>query len=508
MGRMVQTCAFTALAAALFTLACSGATPTPVAVPTATMAVVATIPTARTPALTLAPRATPIPTSVVALAPKGMYGGALTVAGSAGFPHRDVHQSVQESLTSLGPGISYSRLLRLKTAPDLAQPNLILECDLCESWTLTDDLVYEFQLRPNVLWQDIPPVNGRPLTTQDLVFSYRRLGTPGWPNAPLLTPFGDVEAMGPGSLRLDLRLPDADALLSLADGHAKVVAAEVVERFGDLKDSPVIGTGPWIWAETREAGEITFKRNNGYFEPGLPFLDEFVVKVVRDPQGAEFPGEGRLAAFLAGQVDVADLPPRAWELLEDSGVEFGSAVSPRGGSGAVLSFNLQDPVFANADLRKAVFQAIDLWNYVDTIWSGQGFPSVGMPVSEADWLLGKDEARGEYFADPSMARRLLEKADAGSGEIQLAVWSEPGGQIYTDLGDRIAGDLEAVGFNVSVRRLNPDQYRSTVMGPERDYQVALGVMPPATTTNGLCWRCCTVEAGGILPTMRTWHWTP
>lgn len=143
---------------------------------------------------------------------------------------------------------------------------------------------------------------------------------------------------------------------------------------------------------------------------------------------------------------MADLPPRAWELLEDSGVEFGSAVSPRGGSGAVLSFNLQDPVFANADLRKAVFQAIDPWNYVDTIWSGQGFPSVGMPVSEADWLLGKDEARGEYFADPSMARRLLEKADAGSGEIQLAVWSEPGGQIYTDLGDRIAGDLEGRGI--------------------------------------------------------------
>ena len=83
--------------------------------------------------------------------------------------------------------------------------------------------------------------------------------------------------MGPGSLRLDLGLPDADALLSLADGHAKVVAAEVVERFGDLKDSPVIGTGPWIWDETGEAGEITFKRNTGYFAPGLPFLDEFVV---------------------------------------------------------------------------------------------------------------------------------------------------------------------------------------------------------------------------------------
>ncbi len=483
MGHGAQAGTLTALTISLAILACGGVTPTPAVIPTATTEFATAIPPAQTPTPTVVPTAIPMPTTVVALLPKGISGGSLTIAGSAGFPHRDVHQSVQESLTSLGPGIAYSRLLRLKTAPDLAQPNLLLECDLCESWTLTEDLFYEFQLRLDVRWQDIPPVNGRPLTAQDLAFSYQRLGTPGWPNATLLSPFSEEEATGPDSLKLELGLPDADALLSLADGHAKVVAAEVVEQFGDLKDSPVIGTGPWIWEATGQGGEIKFQRNNSYFEPGLPFLGELMVKVVRDPQGAEFPGEGRLAAFLAGQVDVVALPPRAWVRLEGSGIDFSFAESLKGGSGAVLSFNVQDPIFANADLRKAVFRAMDPWDYVDTIWSGQGFISVGMPVSEADWPLAKDEARGGYFADPSLARRLLEKPDAGSGEIQLTVWSESGGQNYRDLGVRIAEDMEAVGFNVSVRRLNPDQYRRMVMGPDRDYQLALGVLPPTTTTN-------------------------
>ncbi len=176
MGHGAQAGTLTALTISLAILACGGVTPTPAVIPTATTEFATAIPPAQTPTPTVVPTAIPMPTTVVALLPKGISGGSLTIAGSAGFPHRDVHQSVQESLTSLGPGIAYSRLLRLKTAPDLAQPNLLLECDLCESWTLTEDLFYEFQLRLDVRWQDIPPVNGRPLTAQDLA----PLATSGW----------------------------------------------------------------------------------------------------------------------------------------------------------------------------------------------------------------------------------------------------------------------------------------------------------------------------------------
>ena len=478
-----------AITIALFLLACAKVEPTPV--PTGPIPAT-TIPPTSTPPPTVAPTVaptaapTPTPTTVVARLPaKGVNGGSLVVASSASFPHRDVHQSVQESLTSLGPGISYSRLLRLKTEPGQTQPNLSIECDLCQSWTLTKDLTYEFKLRPDITWQDVPPVNGRLLTAQDLIFSYGRLGTPGWPNESLVSPFGEVAAISDSTLSVKLNLPDADALLSLADGHAKVVASETVEQFGDLKESPVIGTGPWTWEGPREGGGSNFVRNDGYFEPGAPFLDELKIKVVKDGDDAEFPGEGRLAAFLAGQVDVVDLPPRAWDRLGKSNLEFDSVMHLQAGSGLLLSFNLQDPFFADEQMRKAVFRAIDPWDYVDTLWSGQGSVSTGMPVPGPDWLLSKDEIRTRHFANPSQSRTLLQDANHGEPkEIQLTVWSESENQIYSDLGENIAEDLRAVDFDVAVRRLNPDQFRKTVMRPARDFQLALGILPPTTTPNG------------------------
>ena len=103
-------------------------------------------------------------------APQGSQGGSLTIASAVHLPHRDVHQEVQEALTALGPGMAYSRLLRLRSGEGLEQPHLMLECDLCESWKLTSDLVYEFRLRSDVRWQNVEPVNSRPLVAGDLAF--------------------------------------------------------------------------------------------------------------------------------------------------------------------------------------------------------------------------------------------------------------------------------------------------------------------------------------------------
>jgi len=56
-----------------------------------------------------------MPTAVVAPAPSGFSGGTLKVVADSQIPHRDVHQEVQETLTALGPGLAYSRLLRLRS---------------------------------------------------------------------------------------------------------------------------------------------------------------------------------------------------------------------------------------------------------------------------------------------------------------------------------------------------------------------------------------------------------
>jgi ABC-type transport system substrate-binding protein len=429
----------------------------------------------------------PSPTAGVAPAPSGSFGGTLKVVAAAEIPHRDVHQEVQETLTALGPGLAYSRLLRLRSGQGSNQPNLLLECDLCQSWELNEDLAYVFQLRPGIKWQNIAPVNGRTLTAQDIVFSLDRLKTPGWPNAPLLASIGDAVALDDLTLQVELSLEDADALLALADGHVKIVAPEAVAVTGDLKDGPVIGTGPWVWQETGPGEGMEFIRNSNYFEGGLPFLDQLNVTVMRSGPLAESPGSiglDKVAAFKAGLVDVLSVGPSEWEMVQRSDADFQSIVSRRSGAGVVLAMNSQKPNLQAAAVRQAVFQAIDPWDYLDTVWSGQGFASVGIPVQESDWLLERSEMRQNFFAAPGKARQLL--LNSGQSlpvDLEVTVRIERTGGENLALEERLIADLTAVGFNPELRRMNPVQFDDLVMGPARDFQVAVGAVPPTSTTN-------------------------
>ena len=483
-------------------LACNAATPAPSATPplplTPAISGPTPAPVTATPGPTVEPAvqptsgpqptevATPRPTPLSVAPPVsiGVTGGSLNIAGLADIPHLDVHQAVQETLTSLGPGLAYSRLLRLSTGPEQALPSLKLECDLCLSWEMTSDLSYEFRLRTDVYWHDIAPVNGRVLVADDLVFSYERIRTPGWPNAPLFSAVDTIEAPDSRTLRLTLASPDADLLLSLADGHAKVVAREVVAEFGDLKTSPVIGTGPWIWEQTRQGVGTTLVRNPDYFEEGIPFLDRLLVSVIKEDGLEQSAQQKALAAFSAGVVDVATLPLGEWRELQASGLEFDSLDSGQGGTGVILTLNAQSPIFHDLNVRRAIFKAIDPWDYVDNYWAGQGYVSVGIPVESADWLLDRGEIRPQYFADPSEARMLL----AASGlslpvDIELAVRTDRFESAYLDLAERVAADLRTVGFNPTIRRLNPARFGEVVVTENKDYQLALGVVPPTSTTN-------------------------
>ena len=467
----------------LLLAACAAATPTPTALPTPTPTS-SPIPTSTptpppTPTRTPLPTPTPTPTPVVHPNPPGRTGGRLTVVALANLPHLDVHQHVQPTLASLGPGIVYSRLLRLRTGSEeeIPQPSLLLECDLCESWQMVDPFTYRFQLRQGVRWQDIQPVGARELTAEDVVYSYNRQRTTGFPNAPLLQNLERVEAEGPYALKISLKpgFPDADFLVSLADGHTKVVAREAVELNGDLKQGPVIGTGPWIWKSTEDDIGSVFERNPDYFEAGLPFLDEFATTIVK---GRE---ERHLAAFVTSEVDVYRVPPEGWEQFTRTACEFNSFLSRQGGSGLLLSMNVSSPPFNNPQVRRAVLRALDPWDYLDNIWKGQGFVSLGVPVARPEWLLIREETRRTYFADPSDARRILQGVELPK-PIGFELTVADFGPVYLEQGRAIEEDLRSVGFNPVSVRVTSEQYDDRVRG-DRAYQMAIGVLPPTSTTN-------------------------
>ena len=431
-----------------------------------------------------APSPAPVPAAAATDSRDKRRGGSLIVAVMAETPHRDLHREYQETLAAPGTGLAYSRLLRIRSGPETADGGLTLECDLCESWELTPDWNYEFTLRPDVHWHNLAPVNGRPLTAADLAYSYARLRTPGWPGAARFADrgIGEIAAIDDHTLRVHIDFRDSDGLLALADGHSKIIAPEVAAEYGDLQQAPVIGAGPWIWGDNAEGGGH-FRRNPDYFVPELPYLDELTIKAVKHPEGNEAVNRRRLALYRARLVDVIVAPPTDWQALWGSNAEFNARVSQQPEIGIALTLNTQAAPLDNLDLRRAVFKAVDPWEYVDLTWAGQGSVGLGLPLPDPDWQLTRSEMHADYLASPSEARDIL-AANGIHNPLPLELAVADLGPDYRALGEQVAADLRAVGFDPTLRLTPANRMGELLFGPERDYQLALGPLPPHPTANG------------------------
>ena len=390
----------------------------------------------------------------------------------AGAPHLDVHLEVTEGLISVGPGIVYSRLLRLRTGPDVALPSQQVECDLCESWEHPDSLTYTFRLREGVHWQDRPPVNGRTLTAEDVAFSLRRLLTAGPPGATLLSGLVSVEASGPLMVTLRLTSPDADFLGSLAHGQAKVVAPEAVAVRGHLRDGPTIGTGPWM-LESQVGTKSEYASNPHYFERGLPRLEALEIEVAVD-------SEVRLATLLVGQAEVTTLPLEMRERLQGREGSVQTRLFPQPGTGLLMGLKTSEPPLGRLEVRRAVFQALDPWEALRQTWDGQGEVALGVPVESREWLLSEEEL-GRYFADVMDTGRLL--AESGVAlPVPLTLSVADFGDRYVALGELYKSQLQSAGFDPTVEILNPRVYAEQIW-EAGDFQAFLGPIPPVSGTN-------------------------
>ena len=104
-----------------------------------------------------------------------------------------------------------------------------------------------FHIRQGVRWQDIPPLNGRELVADDVVFSYNRYTAEGSPHADILAFVDSVEAPDNYTVVFHLERPWASLIAYTTYHYFVMIAPEVLEEFGTLETpESVIGTGPWI----------------------------------------------------------------------------------------------------------------------------------------------------------------------------------------------------------------------------------------------------------------------
>ena len=448
----------------------------------------------------------------VALAQAPRRGGTFTIR-VWDPPHFDPYLIVAFK-TQIVYSFTHSRLLKHKAGPGIQPGSFALEGDLAESWSQPDETTYVFKLRKGVRWHPKPPVNGRELTAEDVVYSFERFRTvKGNPQNYLLAMMDRAEVADRYTVKITLSEPYAsfpDVVANPMTGA--IVARECVEKFGDLKKwEATVGTGPWMLESYRPNTGMSLARHPHYFLPGLPYADR--VELVVDEDQAS-----RMAAFLGGKYDLGPefmgvINRPDWSQLKGAlerqrpglkTVEFASNVR------IGINMRCDRPPFNDVRVRRAVALALNRRDLVEAVADGAGVLNPpGLPAGLREWALPIDqlgEGAAYYKHDPAQARRLLAEAGYARGfqtvvdfhsfgdtglvdGVQLAIrylkdvgidarlnQKEYGAYVATS----VLGKYEGMIYGPSTPFLEPDSFLSTAYLPDSPRNVLKVNDPPLT----------------------------
>jgi peptide/nickel transport system substrate-binding protein len=382
-------------------------------------------------------------------------------------PHFDPFQTISYK-THIALSFTHSRLLKHKAGPSIVPGTFPIEGDLAESWTQPNETTYIFKLRRGVKWHNKPPVNGRELTADDVVFSVNHfLTVKGNANAYMLKAVDKVEAPDKYTVKCTLKEPFVWFLDMLSNPHAvAIVAKEVLDKHGDFKKAEtVIGTGPWMLDSYRPNVGLTYVRNPTYFVAGQPYVDRIEATVDED-------NASRMAAFLSGKYDLGwDLPgsiPRVdWVQIKGTlaqrrpnlkTLEFPSPVMNH------ISMRTDQKPFSDVRVRRAMSMAIDRKAIIESAYEGVG--SMNPPVVAAlkEWSIPFDklgEGAKYYKYDPAESKRLLTAAGYPNGFPGTMCFTTYGSPVLVDIMQLVQKDLKSVGIDVKIDQKEYGAYIAT-----------------------------------------------
>jgi len=341
---------------------------------------------------------------------------------------------VQNGPTQMVAGNIYESLLRYDA-------KLEPQASLAERWEVSpDQRTYTFHLRRNAKWHD-----GKPFTADDVVFSLDKFHRETHPRMrPLINAqFERVEKVDGHTVRIVLKRPFAPLLSIFEPGSATMVPRHIYEgtdyRANPMNNTP-IGTGPMKFKEWRKGSFIHLVRNEDYYLPGKPALDEVYVRVIPDAASRAVAYEtGQVDVLTGGSVEVFDVPRLAKlpnTCVETKGYEMFGPVG-------MLIMNLRNGPLANKTFRQGLMHAIDREFSKDVVWSGYAKVATGPLNSSTKFYTNEVRA---YPYDPAKAKELI--AQSGYKGETLRLLALPYGETWTRWAEQIKQNLEEVGVKV------------------------------------------------------------
>jgi oligopeptide transport system substrate-binding protein len=254
-----------------------------------------------------------------------------------------------------------------------------------ESWTISDDgLTYTFKLRDHT-WSD-----GRPVTADDFVYSFRRIIDPATAAeyASILFPIKNAEKLNSGAMKgmesLGVRAVDEKTLEITLEGPtgyflellthytAFPVPRHVIEQKGGewVKPGNFVSNGAFYVTEWTPHARIVSSKNPKFYDAASVKLDKVIY----------YPDEDRNTVtkrFRAGEIDyAADFASEQIEFLKRE-LPKETRIHPYLGT-YYYPINVKKPPFDNPDVRRALSLAIDREAITDKVLKTGELPAYGV----------------------------------------------------------------------------------------------------------------------------------
>lgn len=302
-----------------------------------------------------------------------------------------------------------------------------------------DHMIYTFKLKKNITFS-----NGKALTGEDVIFSFKAMKNPLVDDAALRNYYENLkkaELVDGDKFTIRFTMSKAYFKAKLVLGDLQILSKEVVDADGltdnyswedcaDLKTAQnnpalkkfadyfnseemnrnpkyLIGSGPYIFEKWETGQYVQFRRNPNYWNRdgnfGRSFPEKIVIKVIQDESSAIVAAKNR-------DIDLmyTNKPTDYMKTVsnpEQFGLKKANPTEPRFD---YIGYNMKNPIFADKKVRWALAYLVDRKTIIERIHFGLAIPIQGPVYFQDPKHINKDLP--EIPFDPAKAKQILSEA--------------------------------------------------------------------------------------------------
>jgi ABC-type dipeptide transport system, periplasmic component len=351
--------------------------------------------------------------------------------------------------------------------------NQRFEGQLARKWSISrDGLHYIFYLQKGISFHSTPWFKPtRTLNADDVLFSFNRILDPLSPYHTISGgqyPFFDsiqfneqvaaINKLDNETIEFVLKKPNAAFLAAIASDSAVILSAEyganlLSENKPEQLDRQIIGTGPYLLAETRNNEFIRMHANTDY-RNGPPSVQRLVFDYTPKPTN-------RLAKLLTGECQIMAAPAAAQLsfIKNNSQLTLEQTNTP---NTAYLAINTQRNAFSDVTIRQALSSAINREQIISAVYYDTGESTTTLLPPES-WAYNPNLPEAPY--EPISAKMQLKNHPAAPTRMELLVPTTT--QTYNPnpvkLAQLLKADLSQIGVDVKIVALNNYWLRKRIM---------------------------------------------